>query len=848
MIGSKVIYGGVISLLMLFGGMTTAYATQPVGTETVEETNIETETEEETNIENVTEASATVTGGLFSSKVTVNSGNFNVSLDCGLDGVVDYYSGTRVRLTVTSGSDFTGNVSVASTYSSDYPSSYASMRYSKSVSMAAGEENVLDYYLSNVGDGGIEIQITDGGGDVVYLENDVINLMYGSGGDITIGVLSDDIAALSYLSAAKVDVSGTEVAYSIIDLTDSTLPESEVGYGVLDCMYIDNYDTANITAKQYDAIKSWCIQGGSLILALGNDAESVLHVFDDDFFAYELGGEGKEDVTFSNANLITDSEDSQKAYKYTGVPVTGINIEGAEVATGVSEGAEAYVRSMGQGQILVLPYSLGLAPIADSEGENTVASNVLLGGLTASMKKEAVGVYSAYSVSNDSTGLRVAKYKNDKTNASPTAIIIALVLYIIVSGPVTYIVLKKKKRREYIWIALPAWALIGTLTMFVVSFKYKVTKPVNMTFATADISGDTAVMNLYSDVVTAEAGSYTLKLGEECGQLSTSSAASYSSYSLGAADYSNDTVPMELIEKADGSELSFYSSSPFSDVALSTTYVKSNDIGSIQNNLKLYTDGFEGDIKNNTEYDMTNVVVLSENGYYCVDKLPAGGAVSIQRQSIYSYKKSSYYDETIFADYYNQRYGKDLDSYNVPDDISAQDQYMLSLFNTLSAPDSSEGNIVIWANIDREASILRTGDTEDYSGYLVYDISSAEYEDVDGAYYWSVFDCATPDSTFDSEELMMYSTSSDVKVVFNNSDSIKELVYAGQRPDSNVATYAYNYETDSYDAIFEDNQTVLSGDELNKYLRNNTILFRFESEDDYYYNYLPYISARGGSR
>lgn len=837
MIGSKVIYGGVISLLMLFGGMTTAYATQPVSTETVEET----------DIENLTETSATGAGGVSSRKVTVNSGDFNVSLDCGLDGVADYNCGTRVQLTVTSGSDFAGKVSVASMYSSDYPSDYASMRYSKTVSMAAGEENVLDYYLSNVGDGGIEIQITDDGDDVVYLEKDVINLAYGSDGKLRLGVMSDDIAALSYLTSVSVNVYGNEVSYSLVDLTEDTLPESEVGYEVLDCMYIDNYDTSNITEKQYEAIKSWCTQGGSLILALGTNAESVLHVFDDDFFTYELGGEEKKTVTFGNSDLTADSGDNQPSYKYTDVPVRKIDIEGAEVADGMS-GVEAYVKSVGKGQVLVLPYSLGLKPIADSEGESIAASCVLLGGMTPSLQKKAAGVYYVYSGNDNSAGFNVAKYQNGKTNASPTAIIIALVVYIIVSGPVTYVVLKKKKRREYIWFVLPAWALVGTLAMFVMSFRYKVTKPVNMTFAAADISDDNVVMNIYSDVVTAEAGSYKLKLGEECGKLSTSSATSYSSYSFGVADYSDDAVPMELIEKADGSELNFYSSSPFNDVALSTTYVKKNDIGRIQNGLKLYTDGFEGIIKNNTEYDMTNVVVLSENGYYRMDELPAGASESIHRSDNISYARNSYYSENIFSVYYDRKYGTDGYTTNVPDDISAQDSYMVSLYNNTSETNASEGNIIIWANIDCDASILKTGDTEDYSGYLVYDIKGEEYEDVSGAYYWSVFDCAVQDSSFDPGDLMMYSASSEVKVVFNNIDSIKELEYAGQRENSNVDTYAYNYETGVYDEIFGDGKTVLSGDELNKYLRNNTILFRFESESDYYCNYLPYISARGGGR
>ena len=57
--------------------------------------------------------------------------------------------------------------------------------------------------------------------------------------------------------------------------------------------------------------------------------------------------------------------------------------------------------------------------------------------------------------------------------------------------------------------------------------------------------------------------------------------------------------------------------------------------------------------------------------------------------------------------------------------------------------------------------------------------------------------------------------------------------------------YAYNPDTDDYEQIFKDSD-VIAGDELSKYVVNNTIRLRYERDDSRgEQGYLPRICARG---
>ena len=109
-------------------------------------------------------------------------------------------------------------------------------------------------------------------------------------------------------------------------------------------------------------------------------------------------------------------------------------------------------------------------------------------------------------------------------------------------------------------------------------------------------------------------------------------------------------------------------------------------------------------------------------------------------------------------------------------------------------------------------------------------------------------------SDYGDDDLLMYSETVDVNIRFGKNDDITELIYDKTQTGSGknkVVVQMLNRETGEYDTVFADGQTIIKGQELDKYMSDGCLAMRFISpqQGDYYVDsYLPHISARGGVR
>ena len=109
-------------------------------------------------------------------------------------------------------------------------------------------------------------------------------------------------------------------------------------------------------------------------------------------------------------------------------------------------------------------------------------------------------------------------------------------------------------------------------------------------------------------------------------------------------------------------------------------------------------------------------------------------------------------------------------------------------------------------------------------------------------------------SDYGDDDLLMYSETVDVNIRFGKNDDITELIYDKTQAGSGknkVVVQMLNRETGEYDTVFADGQTIIKGQELDKYMSDGCLAMGFISpqQGDYYVDsYLPHISARGGVR
>lgn len=771
------------------------------------------------------------TYGKIEQKILKKNSDISVSLDYGIDGYAQYDAGSQLILKIHSDVPFSGKVSVVPSYDEGYNDQ--NIKYSQIVSFDAGTDNVVRFYINELGYGRLFVSMTNDQGELVYSESDLLSV---NGYEVvaTVGVLSDDLSAFENLDYARVKNQVDSVNIKRLNMYSDKFPDSVQGLESVHYMLIDDFDTSELSKKQILAVQEWVLDGGTLILSLGENADKVLGGFDSEFIRYDLAGIGVKDV-----NIWSEKENNTEFNK---VAVADITVGDAQRNDSM---AGLYSLDSGYGRILILPYSLGDMAGVDANSELQLAELVLKEGYTDRINSLVQGAFydnaTGYGVTN-------ALNSNKKKTVSPVILLIILIIYLIVCGPVTYIGLKKLKRREWIWIAVPAWAIVGTFAIFIVSTKYRVTNPLELTFTSADISDDIMRQNVYAYIIGSKAGEYSVSVDD-----------TYSNVHVLGDNYTNSTNTQKLdVERTasdSGVELDFKTHVSFGGMSLRASSITKNDIGKLDSSLKLYTDGIEGSVTNSTVYDMSDVVVMTDGYYYCLDSLKAGETMDISRMQ--NRKMTNGLSIDCMKSYYVNKYGSGY-SYNDDADVMmSRNYYMMLRLGSYSSTQTGMGRVAIWATIDRGADVSVDQRAEKYGSYVVYDVHTMDYEDVDGAYYSNIY---TRDinrmeqSDYDENDLMMYSDQVDMDIKFQRGDNIFSLVRETNNKDastSKVVVKAYNFKSGKYEVIFANGIAELNDERLLPYIQNDEMKLKFISPhqgEDYMETYLPRISARGGGQ
>lgn len=734
--------------------------------------------------------------GRVEQRIIENNPDFDIQLKYGLNGYAVNDRGSVIRLDIVCDTDFVGNVSVQTSYSEGFGTK--NMTYARDVEFKAGENTTLEFCVDNMGSGIAKVEIKDSDGELVYSERDSLSI---EGNDMVaaVGVMSDRQDAMSYIEDVSMDNVYDNAKVETVALSPSDIPESEEGLEAIEYLLVDDYDLSGLSEKQSAAIKQWVYSGGAMILAKSS-GENELSSFDGDF--------------------VSAVNDTQKVHEL--------------------DGSDGYYLNMGHGRIVVLPYSLAQT---DEKDKTAQAQAALEAGFTDMTHNWIDG---GWYYGGTYYGYDVANAANKRSTPSPVVIMLVLIIYIIVCGPVAYIVLSRLKKKELIWGVIPVCAIIGTGAIYMVSLKYRVTKPIGLTFVAADISGDTKREDAYSYIIGGRSGQYKIDINSKYSNIEMDN-------SMGSSFYDNLNAVKN--DGKDGVTLNYYSNRSFGTISANASFDGSNDIGRIRKNLTLYTDGFEGTLTNDTSYDVENLVVMSEGYYYVADVLRAGDTIRINKKNTHKFDGGSILDG--MRSYYTKKYGED---YFGDDESSAEwfrNYYMqlrLAQYSRLAADD---GVVAVWGTIQRNPDMMSDADTENYGSYMVYDIDTLKYEDVDGVYYYSIYERdenGIGGSDYGDDDLLMYSETVDVNIRFGKNDDITELIYdktqAGSGK-SKVVVQMLNRETGEYDTVFADGQTIIKGQELDKYMSDGCLAMRFISpqQGDYYVDsYLPHISARGGVR
>ena len=205
-----------------------------------------------------------------------NENDFAVSVSAGYGNTVEAYKNAPFLVTVkNNGEDFTGKLMF-----SLLSSSGSVLSYEKNLELNKGDEKTYEIiaYLSAAFTN-CTVSLCDEDGDPVLMKD--VNINFDTTRDtLKIGVLTDDINALSWLS--NVYLSGiASLKTSVIKLDYKTMSTSPEAYEMLDAIIVSDYSTDRLSESQINAILEYVANGGLLMFGTGENYNKVFAGFKD---------------------------------------------------------------------------------------------------------------------------------------------------------------------------------------------------------------------------------------------------------------------------------------------------------------------------------------------------------------------------------------------------------------------------------------------------------------------------------------------------------------------------------------------------------------------------------------
>ena len=249
-----------------------------------------------------------------------------------------------------------------------------------------------------------------------------------------------------------------------------TISEALDGLGAL---VLDDIDTGSLPVEQRQALADWVARGGTLITAVKPGGEGVLAGVTDispvqvsgtqNLIGLDrLAGWISVPLTTTGSTLVPSAAVKEDARSTVRVPVQQ---DGVPLVA---------FREVGQGQVIYMALSPGLAPLKNWDGllplfrrlliEHRLRVSDLAGAPPGYYGYYQNKVFSTYGSIFDLPGLDLP---------SPTLIGLFLFIYIAVVGPMNFIILRRMRRTELAWITIPALVGLFSIVAYLLAFQSK---------------------------------------------------------------------------------------------------------------------------------------------------------------------------------------------------------------------------------------------------------------------------------------------------------------------------------------------------------------------------------------
>ncbi|WP_238882420.1 hypothetical protein [Clostridium sp. YIM B02551] len=531
-----------------------------------------------------------------SSLVKAEESSVKIKADFGVQGVYKSYREMPISIEVESETkDIQGEIQVT------YPlQDQRGVTISQELSLAKGDKKNIVLSIP-VGESinKIVVSIYNKGKKEYEEELKVGNSKRLSPNKLLVGTLTEDPNSLSYMESLNINiknVKGLSSDTTLVNIPENFLKENSKVLDVFDVIVIDNYDTSKLSKGQIDTIKKWVEGGRELIIGTGVYGKKTLGIFKDDYIKIK-------------------SQELKKVGEYQVMPLTIEASKNLVDDTGYFQKVQK-----GNGNIIFSSYSLGSEPFNKLIGKTSI-NNIIDEVIPAKLLEPNSSMSGMdYRIQNMVGNVLGVKLPNTKI------LLLILLVYALIIGPVGYFIFKKLKKSSLLWIGIPIAAVIFTVIISIVGGTTRLKDPIMniKNFILVDNQGKGNVNSLVGVMFPYKSD---LEIQEpESSKLETiMDNLNYNNRRSG--DFTKNVV--QKINYVDGKRI--YENkdmSPFSPAYFSLSGGEKT-IGKLDGKLNYSGGKIQGDLKNNLQYDLNSSYLITSSGIYELGSITKGKSLSI---------------------------------------------------------------------------------------------------------------------------------------------------------------------------------------------------------------------------
>lgn len=280
----------------------------------------------------------------------------------------------------------------------------------------------------------IKVELVSNGGtvasaDVAYLVHDASQLV--------VGIVAEKPAGIIPELALQPSINGSPAVPVALSISD--LPDRVEGWAALDHLIWQDVDSDQLSTEQLGALRGWLAGGGRLVIVGGTAGIGTLSGFPDDLLPYRPTATidiPARSISGYVEGIAGDAPD---------LPAMAGTLGAGRALIASGDRVVAAEMAYGSGTISLLGFDPATPWLAETKGVEALWRRFL-------PTRSAAG---SPAIADDSQ--LIGAVSQTPALALPPAggLLLLIAAYIVIIGPVNYLVLKRLDRRELAWVTMP---------------------------------------------------------------------------------------------------------------------------------------------------------------------------------------------------------------------------------------------------------------------------------------------------------------------------------------------------------------------------------------------------------